>query len=100
MREKVIEKKLVDEIKKLGGLCLKFNSQSMAGIPDRIILLNNKRMCFVETKARNKKLRPLQFITKRKLESLGFEILFKIEDKDLAPYKDDNPYVIRIFAKI
>ena len=34
-----------------------------------------------------------------KLESLGFEILFKIEDKDLAPYKDDNPYVIRIVAK-
>ena len=74
MREKVIEKKLVDEIKKLGGLCLKFNSQSMVGIPDRIILLNNKRMCFVETKARNKKLRPLQFITKRKLESLGFKV--------------------------
>jgi cyclopropane fatty-acyl-phospholipid synthase-like methyltransferase len=34
-----------------------------------------------------------------KLEDLGFEILFKIEDKDLAPYKDDNPYVIRIIAK-
>ena len=34
-----------------------------------------------------------------KLENLGFEILFKIEDKDLAPYKDDNPYVIRIIAK-
>ena len=34
-----------------------------------------------------------------KLEKLGFEILFKIEDKDLAPYKDDNPYVIRIIAK-
>lgn len=34
-----------------------------------------------------------------KLESLGFEILFKIEDKDLAPYKDDNPYVIRIIAR-
>lgn len=38
-----------------------------------------------------------QFIAK--LENLGFEILFKIEDKDLAPYKDDNPYVIRIIAK-
>ncbi len=38
-----------------------------------------------------------QFIAK--LENLGFEILFKIEDKNLAPYKDDNPYVIRIIAK-
>ena len=34
-----------------------------------------------------------------KLESLGFEILYKIEDKNLAVYKDDNPYVIRIIAK-
>jgi len=34
-----------------------------------------------------------------KLEDLGFEILFKIEDNDLAVYKDDNPYVIRIIAK-
>ncbi|WP_458454919.1 class I SAM-dependent methyltransferase [Methanobrevibacter sp.] len=35
-----------------------------------------------------------------KLESRGFEVLYKIEDKDLAPYKDDNPYVIRIIARI
>ena len=34
-----------------------------------------------------------------KLESRGFEIIFKIEDNDLAVYKDDNPYVIRIIAK-
>lgn len=34
-----------------------------------------------------------------KLESRNFEILFKIEDKDLAVYKDDNPYVIRIIAE-
>ena len=34
-----------------------------------------------------------------KLESRNFEIVFKIEDKNLAVYKDDNPYVIRIIAK-
>lgn len=34
-----------------------------------------------------------------KLENLGFEVLFKIEDKDLAVYKDDNPHVIRIIAQ-
>jgi len=34
-----------------------------------------------------------------KIESRNFEIIFKIEDKDLAVYKDDNPYVIRIIAK-
>ena len=36
----------------------------------------------------------------QKLESKNFEILFKIEDKDLAPYKDDNPYLIRIIARV
>ena len=35
----------------------------------------------------------------QKLESRNFDILYKIEDKDLAPHKDENPYVIRIIAK-
>ena len=35
-----------------------------------------------------------------KLESRNFEILYKIEDKDLAPHKDENPYVVRIIAKV
>ena len=30
---------------------------------------------------------------------LNFEIDYKIEDNNLAVYKDDNPYVIRIIAK-
>lgn len=34
-----------------------------------------------------------------KLQSRGFEILFKVEDNNLAVYGDDNPYVIRIIAK-
>lgn len=34
-----------------------------------------------------------------KLESRHFEIIYKIEDNNLAVYKEDNPYVIRIIAK-
>ena len=34
-----------------------------------------------------------------KLESRNFEIIYNIEDNNLAVYKDDNPYVIRIIAK-
>ena len=34
-----------------------------------------------------------------KLESRDLEIIYHIEDKDLAVYKDDNPYVIRLIAK-
>lgn len=34
-----------------------------------------------------------------KLEKHCFEIVYQIEDNNLAVYKDDNPYVIRIIAK-
>lgn len=34
-----------------------------------------------------------------KLESRNFEIIYHVEDNNLAVYKDDNPYVIRIIAK-
>ncbi len=60
MLEKEIERALVKEVKKLGGLCLKFNSLSMTGIPDRIILMKNARLVFVELKQKGKKPRPLQ----------------------------------------
>ena len=36
---------------------------------------------------------------KKKIESKNLEIIYEIEDKDLAVYKDDNPVVIRIIAK-
>ncbi len=38
-------------------------------------------------------------IIKQKLINLGFNIIFSIEDTDLAKYKDENPIVIRIIAK-
>lgn len=34
-----------------------------------------------------------------KLESRDLEIVYQIEDNDLAVYKNDNPYVIRLIAK-
>lgn len=37
MLEKDIEKALVKKVKALGGLCIKFTSPSMMGIPDRIV---------------------------------------------------------------
>ena len=39
MREKEIEKRLVAEVKKNGGICPKFVSPGYSGMPDRIILL-------------------------------------------------------------
>lgn len=50
MSEKVIEKRLVDEVKKLNGLVYKFNSQANNGVPDRLIVFPNNLIFFVELK--------------------------------------------------
>lgn len=74
MREKQIEQRLVKEIKKLGGVCWKFTSPGTVGVPDRIALLHNGKVFFVEVKAPGKELRPTQVKRKKELESLGFKV--------------------------
>ena len=48
--EKNIEKKLVDVVRRRGGLCLKWICPGWAGVPDRIILLPHGRVIFAELK--------------------------------------------------
>jgi len=60
MREKEIEKKLVLEAKKRGGLAVKFVSPGFDGMPDRILLMPEGKIAFVEVKAPGKHPRPLQ----------------------------------------
>ncbi len=74
MREKEIEKKLVEEITKIGGKCWKFTSPGMSGVPDRIALLHGGKIGFVEVKAPRKTLRPIQRKRKKELEQLGFKV--------------------------
>lgn len=50
MLEKEIEKKLVNIVKRHGGLCLKWVCPGWAGVPDRIVLLPGGRVIFVELK--------------------------------------------------
>ena len=59
MREKVIEHHLVMETEKAGGKAVKLVSPSFAGMPDRLILLADGKMGFVEVKAPGQKPRPL-----------------------------------------
>lgn len=75
LKERAIEKKLVDEIRKAGGYAPKFVSPGWAGVPDRIVLLPGGSMAFVELKRPGKKMRPLQMRRKKQLESLGFMVL-------------------------
>lgn len=72
MREKNVESKLVKAVKSMGGLAPKFTSPGLDGVPDRLVLLPGGKMAFIELKAPDKNLRPLQVRRKRQLESLGF----------------------------
>ena len=96
MREKYMEQKLVREVKKRGGLCEKWNSGS-SGWPDRIVLLPDGKIGFVEVKAPGEKPRPLQVSRHNLLRGLGFQV-FTLDDITAIPRmldeiggKHDNP---------
>lgn len=74
MREKTIEHDLVMEVKRVGGLALKFVSPGFDGVPDRLVLLQGGKMGFVEVKAPGKHPRPLQEARHRLLRRLGFKV--------------------------
>lgn len=74
LRERDIEKKLVSEVKKAGGLALKFVSPGLSGVPDRLVLMPGGMACFAELKAPGQKMRPLQVKRKEMLEGLGFHV--------------------------
>lgn len=79
MTEKEIEQMLVKEVKKRGGLALKFISPGVNGVPDRLVLMHGGKIGFVELKAPGKKMRPLQIKRKVQLEALGF-LVYCIDD--------------------
>lgn len=74
MKESEIERHLAVAAKKMGGMAVKFVSPGLDGVPDRIVLLPERKMAFVELKAPGKKPRALQEKRKRQLEALGFPV--------------------------
>ena len=65
---------LVEALIASGGICSKFTSPGFDGMPDRICLMKNGRMAFIEVKAPGKKPRPLQKARHELLRSLGFKV--------------------------
>lgn len=71
MLEKDIEKLFRDEIKKAGGKAYKFTSPENDGVPDRIVMLPDGRIVFVELKTDTGKLSKLQELQCRQIAELG-----------------------------
>ena len=74
MNEKFIERKLIDAVKEKGGVCWKFTSPGTAGVPDRIVLMPQGKLAFVEVKAPGEKPRALQLSRHKLLRQLGFKV--------------------------
>ena len=74
MREKQIEQKLVQAVRAMGGVAPKFISPGCGGMPDRLVLLPEGRVAFVEVKARGMKPRPLQLRRHGMLRRLGHKV--------------------------
>ena len=83
MREKAIEKKLVQAVKSAGGIAVKFVSPGFDGMPDRIVLLPGGHMAFVEVKAPGEKPRPLQLVRHKLLRGLGFKVYILDDEQQI-----------------
>ena len=74
MKEYVVEKHLVQKTQDCGGLCFKFISPGVAGVPDRIVILPGGKIGFAEMKAPGKKPRRLQRAVIRDLYRRGCRV--------------------------
>ena len=84
MLERFIEQKLVARVKREGGLCPKFVSPGSDGWPDRLVLMPGGKIAFVELKAPQGKLRPIQVQRHAQLRDLGF-LVYVINDPNQIP---------------
>ena len=91
MNEGEIEKHLCRHVRELGGTAYKFVSPGKRGVPDRIVVLQDRAPFFVEVKATDGKLSLQQACRINELRALG-QCVFVVASLDdiadlLGPYK-------------
>ena len=88
VREADIEKCLVREIKKAGGIAYKWVSPGNNGVPDRIVVLPG-RLVFVELKTDDGKVSPVQEVQIKRLRGLDQEVRVVYGYLGLAAFFDE-----------
>lgn len=83
LREKDIELNLIKKVKQVGGIAYKFVSPGRIGVPDRIVLLPNGEVIFVECKAPGQKPRSSQLREHERIRALGRRVVI-IDSYDLS----------------
>ena len=97
MSEKEIENYLIRKIKNKKGVAYKFTSPGNSGVPDRLCLLPNGKIFFVELKSPGKKPRALQVNQITKIMSLGQRVYVvdskekvdEVLETELSNWKED-----------
>ena len=89
MREKTLEQKFRAAVKTAGGVAVKFTSPGFDGVPDRLALLPDGKMAFVEVKAPGEKPRPLQLSRHRLLRRLGFKVYVLDDESQIGGIIDE-----------
>jgi hypothetical protein len=69
--ESDIETYLINEIKKLNGLCLKWPPNKQKGVPDRIAIIPGYGTVFIELKRKGGKISPIQKFMINKIKKAG-----------------------------
>lgn len=80
-RERNVERRLVDLVRRRGGLCLKWTSPGTVGVPDRIVVMPGGRIYLVELKRPGGKPRPSQVAFHAKLARRGVRV-YVVDDAD------------------
>ena len=90
MREKDIERYLVDEVAKIGGIAYKFKSPGRKDVPDRLCILPKGIHAFVEVKATGEIPTEAQFREMARLDEKDHWVL----------WVDSKPQVINFINKV
>ena len=72
--EKEVDRYLVMEVEKAGGVCLKYDNGNKSGYPDRICLMPGGVTFWVELKGAGLEPRPLQWERIKALRELGHTV--------------------------
>ena len=86
--EKATERYLVERIKDLGGICLKYSNPNRVGYPDRVCLLPWGITIWVELKSKGQTLRTIQRQRIQEMAKIGHPVY-------VCDSKESVDYVIR-----
>lgn len=73
--EKAFEREASRYVESVGGMAVKLLSQFINGLPDRMFLIPNGQIIFVEFKSTGCKPRKIQEVVMRRISNLGFTVL-------------------------